>query len=742
MPRGDEHTGETRESAVLEVALPWVALVLVATVAMLVVGDVDDRARSMGWWFFAVSGAGLTGLAGTCTLLWLRRRGRNVPVAITLSFATLPWLTGLGGMRFGMHRVEQALEHADWMSQGVIALRGWAEASASAAYGQHLAAALLSATAVVLAARAERLDRTRVLVAVVVGSVAIAFVGSGLAIAHEAAATMMLVPLLAALVAYGAVAGRSCAPGVAIAAFLATLATCSATMLDAAFPRLAEIASSSSEHRRAFFEDIVLSHALLERSAWIAIAAIGMAALVLIGESMRRVDRTQIRGLSALAAVAAAVLSLHRVAGVSSERALEAWTRPLWQHVEGFVLAQTTDEHWPDEPRIIMSVDGAIWLDGEPVVPADSATLREALEEAQRRREALERERYALEEAETPEWLLESEDDPGIGQRSKAAIREPTKNRYGIGGLPDEDDAARARAREQARWVGRFWERPAGVIEGCAIGGRPVSAVVDARASLRSLLTLLEASGHLGVLGRSGEAGLAELSGVPLIANVAVRDSLRSVVALDTPRGACDALPGNDVLLTAVLGTEPVEMLRDYETGAEMPLPSALQARANDRPIIVFVRPEAGATVQDLTDFARALRVADQLDVVLVRELPELPPLTPLPAEISDDARDADVELSGAHPEALQGVLDAGRSSLDECARRLLTLNPGTSTYLRTSARIGTDGRVRIVRTLGDGTGLRPMRACIAEVVRTWSFPPSEQDTIFTFGMILGAPGL
>ena len=108
MARGEERADD-RRSAALDVSLPSVALLLTFTVATLVTrGGLGSRAEHMGWWFFAISGAALAGLAGTSTLLWLARRGREIPGSVTLLFAILPWLTGLGGLRFGMHRLVDA----------------------------------------------------------------------------------------------------------------------------------------------------------------------------------------------------------------------------------------------------------------------------------------------------------------------------------------------------------------------------------------------------------------------------------------------------------------------------------------------------------------------------------------------------------------------------------------------------------------------------------------------------------
>jgi len=163
----------------LEIALPLVALALFGIIAILL-SPLRERVESMRDWFWIVSGAGVAALATTCTLLWLRRRGRRIPAAVTVFSALLPWLAGLGGMRYGMHQAGQLIDESDWSSHGQMALRGYARSNVSAAYGLLISAALLSAIAVAWGVRASG-DRSRALVGTTVVLVALAFVGPGMA---------------------------------------------------------------------------------------------------------------------------------------------------------------------------------------------------------------------------------------------------------------------------------------------------------------------------------------------------------------------------------------------------------------------------------------------------------------------------------------------------------------------------------------------------------------------------------
>lgn len=743
MVRGEDERGE-RQSALLEIALPIVGIGVVAVLAILT-GDIPlgHRANDMGWWFFAISGAAVTGIAGTATLLWLKRQGWRVPVAILLVFATLPWLAGLGGMRFGLHQAGRAIEHADWSMFGIMSLRGYSEAAACAHYGQLLSTALLGALAIVLGVRSEG-ERPRALIGVVVLVACIALVGPTMSIVAEPVASVMLLPVLVGAVAFGTSVGKPGAPAVAITTFLGSVAACAATKLEPCI-RVFEVApNADSQTRRSMLEDVVDSYAALELSAWIVVCAMGLATIVVVAESVRRRERAAIARAVAMACVALAVLGLQRVTQVSSMRTIEEWTSLPWRHLDDFQLARTSDQ-WASEPWVVVDAEGGVWMHGRER-PEEPRAVLQAVEEEQHERE-LEHEAWLAEQPpeETPEWLEEEPMEPrGKRYRDDDPPQTATKNRYGI--EPTDPDVEAA--REQARWVGRFYDRPSGEIEGCAIGGgRPMTIAIDARLEASALFDVMEGTGGTGIVGRRAEAPpVGDLDALPVVANVVERDGLGEL-AVATTRDVCEPNAGHDVLLTTTLGTTGVEMFRDFEANEEVPF-SALSDRADEdvnSRFFIFVRLEPGATVQHVADFDRALRdVLNNLRIVLVRELPRLPPPVELPIEVSDAAREVRVSIGQPWPAALADdvVRPIVEDAVTLCAQRAVTASPELWAELYARIRVARDGSVASIRTVGGSAAHRPLRTCITEALQASAFPAQRNDARFSVRLLVGDPEL
>ena len=736
MPRGEERRDEA-ESASLEVALPIVALLVFGALA-LVGADFEDRAQSMRGWFFGVSGAAVTGLAGTCTLLWLRRRGRDVPLVFVLFFAVLPWLTGLAGLRWGMHRLEATVAQADWMSRGYLALR-YTEASACLAYGQLLASGLLGAVAIIVGIRSVRDERPRPLLLAGMGLAMVACIGPLLSITQESESVQMLAALLAASVGLVAGLGRSGAVPAASAGLLASLGACSAALTNASFRLIDDATRADAMQRREALVDAIPSLEALQTSARIALGAMVLAASLALVASWKRMNRALVLRVLGAAVIVVGLVALDRVATASSRRSVDAWARLPWP--ADLELPRLSDEfYYGDEPLAVVDADGVIRI-GDAIVEPESEAVRLAVAAERERREAI-RDAHA-EREETPEWLLEVDDEPTSGKLGKRRPIEP----------PIDEDPERAAAREAARraarWSGFLGRRPAGLIDGCDVSSFPVSVAVDARADVSALDPLLAVLGAVSLHGRLGEPLPESLRAAPLLASIVERDELR-VAPLLAPMRTCRPNPGLDVLLLATLGTEPMDTLLEYETGQPMTMPEGIEARLRRQPdawYFVLVRPLEGARVQHVIDLARGLRhLTDRTEIVLVHEHPDLPSRVVLPEVIAEAAQSVRLDLGrpmghGALGEdELHRAIEAQRGSLDQCAQRAISADPVLSAYLQAFIDVSMEGSVDAVRVVGGPAPARPLRRCLENAIAAWTFPVEAQPTEVEQRMILGEP--
>lgn len=714
MPRGEKQSRE-RKAALVEIALPMVSVSVMFALALLLGDELRDRIPSMGWWFYAVSAAGISGLAGVCVLLWLARQGRNVPVALTIFVATLPWITGLGGMRFGMRMVDRALQHADWSMHGIMALRGYAEASSSAWFGLLFSCGLLASTAVVIAVRANG-DRGQTLIALGVGCGVIACVGPALAVATAPIAALVALAAVVAAVSFGLSAGRPSAFGSVAAGFLATTAACGVAQLEGRIPGFGVVASVDAESRTQIFETIAEIETALLQASSIAIAAVGVGALVLCGESLRR---TPVLRAVSVVVVVLITLALHRVSTAASMSMIEGWTDHAWP--EDLEFARTPDEY-ASEPWLVVLENEEVWFQGEPV---DDVVAKVRAEQRRRHEDrAREFEEYGYPPGyiheEEPEWL-EPEDNA---------------NRHAIGRPPDEES-------EMTRRFQRASMRPTEEIEGCPIGGgEEVAAVVDARLKAHALPELFGELATVELVGRYREARpLPDTEPLTILSNIALRDSLTQF-SVWWPRTQCEPNALHDVLLTVQLSADRVREVRDFETGETLAFPDGLEQRRDDQPnayFILFVESTGDASVQDLADLAAPLQaLTGKYRLVLVDELPERI-VVPLPAEIAESVAEQQLTFGPPRERAeLRHRMSDSRELLDQCARRALSLDPELAGTMSIYFRVAPSGEVSSARTIGGAVELRALRGCLADAVKQWRFRPNDHEQRFSFWVRLG----
>jgi TonB family protein len=114
-------------------------------------GGAAQLAQEMGWSFYAIMlVAPLSGiLAGA--LVGVAGTGRRVPTVLAIFAATLPWLVGLAGHRYGLHMVEGALTFADPSMRAALIAQGVAESSTAHLYGAGVSAGVLLGTSLGLA---------------------------------------------------------------------------------------------------------------------------------------------------------------------------------------------------------------------------------------------------------------------------------------------------------------------------------------------------------------------------------------------------------------------------------------------------------------------------------------------------------------------------------------------------------------------------------------------------------------
>lgn len=727
MPRGEERKRE-RKSAWLEVGLPILSVALVAAFTVLL-SDIGSRIVYTEW-RVVIAAAGVVGLAGACVLLWLRRQGRRIPAALIVFTGTLPWLSGLGGMRHRMRAAEKALEQADWSSHGEMALRGYASAADIAWLGVLLSNGLLGAIAVVLAVRTQG-KRKRALTALGVACGLLACAGPALVVTEAPIVSLVALAAVVVAASLGFAAGRDAAFGAATSGVLAMIGACAVVLLKNRTEGFLMALQVNTRARIEIYETVAQGETALAEASLIAVAAAGVGALVIAAESLRR---TGVAQTVSLVMVLLMTLALHRVTTNATMDTIERWTEVPW--TDDLQLVRTDD--YGREPWVVIDADARASLGGEPV-----DDVLAAVEAEQQRREE-EHARYLEEIVEDePAWLHEVEESPGHGMRSRGTPP-PTKrpsNRYG----PSQDisDEEVAELRRRARRTAARFATPSGYIDGCAIGGgRPLTAIADARTQARPLVQALHQFGSVTLVGRRLDAPAPPQSGpLPVLSNIALRDSL-GAFSVWWPRGACNPNALFSVLLTVELGTEPVREVRDFETGEVLPFPEGIEEqRVHDvTNYVVLVKPREDVTVQHLADLAMVvLGRTHRYQLVVVDELPERE-WTPLPMEIGESVAEEPLSFAFAFEEpALEPYLAEHRESLDACARRMLTMDPRAAADLHISFRADQAGEVIVARTMGGPVEFRALRACLSEAVRQWTIHELADQRV-GFWVTLGEP--
>ena len=324
--------------------------------------------QEMGTSFYFILFASLSAMVAVSVLLYAAARGVRVPAALTIALASLPWLTGVAGARWGVHVATSAVAGADPASRAVLMAAGIAEATHARLFGALIASGLLGASAfgLALGALAQR--------------------APGRSIAGGAIGLAVMLPLLA-LAGYATTAARSGGLGMVLAAMGAILATALASAGAGADPRArsgplasaapiaaglsvqaAAVAASSISLVAVF--SAVASADPASRGQLVVAGAREMAplslALVLVvplsllaaaavaGWSATRARPTvgSLIGAGALLVTAGIVVLADGVATRGASESFHEVAAPPWAHVDGF------------EPTRIDRFDGVIDVQG------------------------------------------------------------------------------------------------------------------------------------------------------------------------------------------------------------------------------------------------------------------------------------------------------------------------------------------------------------------------------------------
>jgi hypothetical protein len=652
----------------------------------------------MGTSFYFVLLASLAAIVGVSVLLYFAARGVSVPAALTVALASLPWLTGVAGARWGVHIAASAVAAADPSTRATILAVGVAEATQARLFGSLIASGLLAAVAFGLALGA-------------IGQRA-----QGRSFAGGAIGLVAAFPLLA-LAGYATLAARLGGLGLLLAASGAMLAT--------ALAATGAGADSTRGRSGALASAAPIAAGLAVQAAAVAASSIS---LIEVFSAIANVDPASRVQLVAAGAREMAPLSWALVLCV-----------PLSLVAAAAVAVWSATRARPTPTSLVGA--GALLLTIGVIVSADGLAMGGASED--------------LREMGAPPWARVVGVDPVAIDRSDGSLEvqgivTPEGLHRRDGSLaasfdPSALDRAVAELHAEAlRSPDLMWEPPPGEDEQDPLRSRAeLGLVLDARLGVDGLRALFAA------------ASRAQIPAVDLVGpgagapTDAEREAVESVYPLLAPfldsRGSVGVVLAGPTLAAraeedaqlfhATVGAVPptvAEVRADAEVPAEERAlsPRGDRYRAIDRfgdergPI--YLALGEGVTTSSLVDTLERAAASGFVPVIAIGAIPGHPE-RPAP-QILEGA-----EVGGAlSREAIRAVVRRHLPEIRDCYERALVAAPELEGRVTVSFVISTTGAVDRATvgstTLNDAT----VESCITSAVARWRFPAPDGGGLVT----------